>query len=177
MVAVVCAGSGEEVDTSQLSGLLAIAARVPHDYLPVERIAGYLSRLGQGSLACLAGIQDGQLCAALLYSRFGPVYPVPGSFLCLTGVYVDEVAVMPAWQRKGWSRSLLTRLREVEGGELDIYIDCDTHNRASVAMMRAAGFQHIANYADSRRSGPTSAPRITSLFRQPGQPVIDSKEQ
>lgn len=176
-MAVVCAGSGEEVDTSLLAELLATAARAPHDYLPVDRIAGYLSRLDEGSMACLAGVRDGQLGAALLYSRFASVYPVPGSFLCLSGLYVDEVAVMPAWQRQGWSRSLLARLRDVEGGGPDIYIDCDARNGASLAMMRAAGFAHIADYPDPRRSAPASAPRITSLFRQPGQPAVDTGER
>ena len=176
-MAVVCAGSGEEVDTSQLTELLAMAAGAPLDYLPVERISDYVSRLNEGSMACLVAVQDGQLGAVLLYSRFASVYPVSGSFLCLSGLYVDEIVVRPAWQRKGWSRSLLARLRDVAGDEPDIYADCDADNRVSIALLRAAGFQHIANYADPHRSSSPSARRITSLFRQPGQPVINGKER
>src|SRR5258708_19642031 len=75
-MAVVFAGSGEEVDTSQLTELLATAAGAPYDYLPVERIADYLSRLSEGSIRALFSVQDEPLAAVLLHSRFASLYPV-----------------------------------------------------------------------------------------------------
>ncbi|XVQ09763.1 GNAT family N-acetyltransferase [Spirillospora sp. CA-255316] len=159
------------LDTGQLAGLLREAGGAEHDFLPAERVADYLARLQEGGLHCIWAARDGVLGAALLYSRFGPVYPVPGSYLRLEGFYVEEVMVTRAWRRHGWSRTLLRRLREVVGAGPDIYIDCDAANAASVAMMRSAEYVHVTDYDDPRRAEPPSRRRITSLFRHPGRPV------
>ncbi|WP_329521943.1 GNAT family N-acetyltransferase [Spirillospora sp. NBC_01491] len=162
---------GPGPDAGRLARLLREAGRAEHDYLPEERVAGYLSRLAHGEVECLAAVDGGTLGAALLYSRFGPVHPVPGSFLRLAGLYVEEVVVTGDWRRSGWSRRLLARLREIEGAGPDIYIDCDAANGASVAMMRAAGYVRVTDYDDPDRTEPPSRRRTTSVFRQPGRPA------
>jgi hypothetical protein len=175
-MAVTYQGLDGAVDMNQLAGLLHEAECAEHDYLPRERIKGYLSRLDQGSLNCIAAVRDGVPGAALLYSRFGPVYPVPGSFLRLEGLYVEEVVVTRDWRRSGWSQTLLTKLREVEGAGPDIYIDCDAENDASVAMMGSAGYAHVVNYDDPDRAEMPSRSRTTSLFRHPGCPHDQPEE-
>lgn len=155
-------------DGEQLAGLLREAGDAEHDFLPADRVASYLARLAEGGVRCIWAAEGGVLGAALLYSRFGPLQPVPGSYLRLEGCYVDEVMVTRDWRGNGWSRTLLNRLREVVGPGPDIYIDCDAANTASLAMMRSAGYTHVADYADSDRAEPPSPYRTTSLFRHPG---------
>jgi len=162
-------------DAKRLANLLAEAGHAEHDYLPEERITGYLARLEQGTLECISAVEEEVLVAALLYSRFGPLYPAPGSFLRLSGLYVDEVVVSRHWRRNGWSRRLLAKLREIASTELDIYIDCDAANAASVAMMHSAGYLHVADYADQDRTTSSAHTRTTSLFRQPGRPVCQPR--
>lgn len=164
------------VDREQLAGILREAGGAEHDFLPADRIAGYLSRLEDGILHCIAAARDEELGAALLYSRFGPLYPVPGSFLRLEGLYVEEVVVTRGWRHHGWSRKLLARLRELEGSTPDIYIDCDARNEVSMSMMRSAGYTHVADYDDPDRSEPDTGARTTLLFRHPGRPATDPKE-
>lgn len=168
-------GPDGEIDMKQLAGLLHEAGCAEHDYLPHERIKGYLSRLDKGSLNCIAAVGDEMLGAALLYSRFGPLYPVPGAFLRLEGLYVEEVVVTRDWRRNGWSQMLLTRLRDIEGPGPDIYIDCDAENDASVAMVGSAGYARVASYADPDRAEPSRS-RTTSLFRHPGYPMTQPEE-
>jgi GNAT superfamily N-acetyltransferase len=159
------------LDIEQLAGLLREAGGAEHDFLPAERAAGYLARLADGGVRCIWAARDGVLGAALLYSRFGPLRPVPGSYLRLEGFYVEEVMVARDWRRNGWSRTLLNKLREVVGPGPDIYIDCDAANAASVAMMRSADYAHVADYDDPDRAEPPSPHRTTSLFRHPGRPA------
>ena len=167
---------GDDVDVPQLAGLLREAGRAEHDYLPPERITHYLSRLEEGTIRCVPAVRDGVLGAALLYSRFGPVCPVPGSFLRIEGLYVEEVMVTDDWRRSGWSQRLLARLRMIEGPELDVYIDCDAANTASVAMMTAAGYTRVAEYDDPDRAEPPTGHRTTALFRHPGRPATATEE-
>ena len=158
-------------DGELLAGLLREAGEAEHDFLPAGRVEAYLNRLAEGGVRCIWAVQGGVLGAALLYSRFGPLHPVPGSYLRLDGLYVDEVVVTRDWRGNGWSRALLDGLREVVGPGPDIYIDCDASNAASLAMMRSAGYTHLADYADADRADPPSPYRTTSLFRHPGRPV------
>ncbi|MBT2208334.1 MULTISPECIES: GNAT family N-acetyltransferase [Actinomadura] len=170
-MAAVSLRAHEDVDAARLADLLREAGRAEHDHLPEERVAGYLARLRGGELRCIAAVDGEVVGAAVLYSRFGPLHPIPGGFLRLEGLYVDEVVVTGAWRRHGWSRTLLAGIREVEGHGPDIYIDCDAANLASVAMMGSAGFGHLADYDDPARAASPSRPRTTSLFRHPGRPV------
>lgn len=165
-----CERLDDRVDARQLAGLLREAGLAEYDFMPGDRIAGYLARLHAGGLHCIGAVGDGVLGAALLYTRFGPLFPVAGGFLRLEGLYVEEVMVTRPWRRHGWSGRLLATLRQVEGDEPDIYIDCDAANAASVAMMCSAGYAHVGDYPDPDRGRPARA-RTTSLFRHPGRPA------
>lgn len=164
-------GTEAPPDSEQLAGLLREAGEAEYNFLPADRIACYLARLADGGVRCIWAAQGGVLGAALLYSRFGPLHPVPGSHLRLEGFYVDEVMVRRDCRGNGWSRTLLNKLREVVGPGPDIYIDCDAANAASRAMMKSAGYTHIADYDDPGRAEPPSPYRTTSLFRHPGRLV------
>ncbi|MGP4025924.1 GNAT family N-acetyltransferase [Actinomadura sp. 3N407] len=170
-MATIYTGTEGGLDTGQLADLLREAGGAEHDFLPPERVTGYLARLEEGGVRCIRAVQDGVLGAALLYSRFGPLYPVAGSYLRLEGLYVEEVMVTRGWRGNGWSRTLLNKLREVAGTGPDIYVDCDAANEASVAMMGSAGYVHVADYDDPYRAKAPSRGRTTSLFRHPGRPA------
>ncbi|MEV6976577.1 hypothetical protein [Kitasatospora sp. NPDC093806] len=161
--------AGGDVDRRQLAGLLREAGRAPDNWFPVERIPHYLEEIDRGVVRCIAGTEDGVLGAALLYSPFGPVRPLPDGYLVLQGLYIDEVAVTEEWRGRGWSGRLFARLREVEGPEPDVYVDCAARNLASVMMIRSAGYAHVLDYPDPERSEPAGPVRVSSLFRHTGR--------
>lgn len=124
-----------------------------HSFPTPWSLAMFVSELSRPQSVCLAATAGSELIGYLICARYDQAW------------HLSNVAVAPAWRRKGLGTALIRELLDVVGEEGSFTLEVRPTNRSAIAMYRRLGFRSAGL---RRRYYPDNNEDAMIMWRTPG---------